>query len=107
MVQSEPHHNLCVYLEDNKNKIFREFANGGLLPQLQQDIKKLIDDCVLQIWSMTVKAQNVVLVAIGGYGREELFPYSDVSLLLLTSDHDDTIQKLHLENFVKLCSDAG
>jgi [protein-PII] uridylyltransferase len=107
MVQSEPHHNLCVYLEDNKQKIFREFLAGGLLSQLHQDLKKLIDDCVLQIWSMTVKAQNSVLIAIGGYGRAEVFPYSDVSLLLLTSDHDATIQKLHLENFVKLCSDAG
>lgn len=33
MVQSEPRHNLCAYFEDNKNKIFREFANGGLLSQ--------------------------------------------------------------------------
>lgn len=49
----------------------------------------------------------VTVVAVGGYGRRELFPYSDVDLLLLTSGPVQTAARDRISEFLRTLWDAG
>ena len=50
---------------------------------------------------------NVALLAVGGYGRGELHPYSDIDLLLLLGTDDDTPYRESLTGFITLLWDIG
>jgi [protein-PII] uridylyltransferase len=67
-----------------------------------------VDELVRELWRLAVERDprlgtGVVLVAVGGYGRRELFPYSDVDLLFLLDgrlaekDVKDAIRRVNQE----------
>ncbi len=51
--------------------------------------------------------QMPALLAVGGYGRRDQFPHSDVDLLILVAAAPDPEQKRRLEAFVGACWDIG
>jgi [protein-PII] uridylyltransferase len=63
------------------------------------------------LWQRTEFPATFALVAVGGFGRGELFPHSDVDVLVLmpdgTSPADDPGLKRKVEAFIGGCWDAG
>ncbi len=67
-----------------------------------------VDALVRQAWSRTVPADAALtLFAIGGYGRGELFPRSDIDLLVLVGDEASEADTAALSRLFALLWDAG
>ena len=64
-----------------------------------------IDEIVAGAFDRT--QPDVTVVAVGGYGRRELFPYSDVDLLLLTEGPPNPAQRERVSEFLRLLWDSG
>ena len=69
------------------------------------------DTTLRKLWELVDFPDDFALVAVGGYGRGELFPHSDVDVLVLMPDgtaaeHNADI-KQRVESFIGNCWDAG
>ena len=76
-----------------------------------QKLSTLADATLQTLWESAGFAAPFALLAVGGYGRGELFPYSDVDVLVLlpddqSPDHDPAL-KARIEGFIGSCWDAG
>ncbi|RZL94736.1 MAG: [protein-PII] uridylyltransferase [Variovorax sp.] len=73
-----------------------------------RQLAALADETLCALWAGAGFGNQLALVAVGGYGRGELFPYSDVDvLLLLPADHAVGIDPARIEAFIGHCWDAG
>jgi [protein-PII] uridylyltransferase len=64
------------------------------------------DHTLSQLWTQSQMPPGAALVAVGGYGRGELHPYSDIDVLVLLPSTDTSCAS-SVENFISACWDIG
>ncbi|MEC4719456.1 [protein-PII] uridylyltransferase [Noviherbaspirillum sp. CPCC 100848] len=74
-----------------------------LLAGLRQDV----DAALIRAWNTIGLPSSAALVAVGGYGRGELYPHSDVDVLILLDSAPDPALREKLEELVQLFWDIG
>lgn len=108
--QSQEENHAKAWREGLKQKqaLLREdfFQHQNTRKLLKQQ-SKLVDEVLQQIWIQFNLTKSVSLVAVGGYGRGELFPYSDVDLLILLPNSLDASLNEQIERVVGLFWDIG
>lgn len=67
----------------------------------------MVDRVVTAAWSLFELDHLGALIAVGGYGRGELHPHSDVDLLVLLNETPDSTQQEQLAHFVTFLWDTG
>ena len=86
------------------------YAARGLKQSLRQ-LSILADGLLIELWKQAGMPPELCLVAVGGFGRAELFPHSDVDVLVLLPDDQSPEQSPELqsqiERFIGSCWDAG
>ena len=86
----------------------RAAFSEGLAPgELLRRLSRAVDGHLRQTWAACMPSAHSALVAVGGYGRGQLFPHSDVDLLLLLPGAPDAAQEGRIEAFVGMLWDTG
>jgi [protein-PII] uridylyltransferase len=75
--------------------------------RLIRSLARHVDATLAALWADTGMPPGAALVAVGGYGRGELFPYSDVDVLVLLPESPDEEAHAAASRFVTACWDIG
>src|SRR5688572_19817144 len=75
--------------------------------RLLKNQTQLIDKLLKTVWLQTKIHKGCGLIAVGGYGRGELFPYSDIDLLILLPEQLPAGENLKIESLIGLLWDIG
>lgn len=95
-------------LEAHREALTEAFSAGEAVERLIGKRCNLIDTLVQQAWSRCVDAKAAMsLLATGGYGRGELYPFSDIDLLVLAEPRVQRKHERQLAAFFALLWDAG
>ena len=101
--------------KQRKNIVLQKLAHCGSATRsvrtTLRQLSGLADDALKSLWGQVGFGPALALVAVGGFGRGELFPCSDVDVLLLLPDglsaQTDSVLKAQIETFITSCWDFG
>lgn len=88
-------------------ELHEKFKSDGNTASLLSRHCRLIDDVLRELWTQHGLVDEACLIAVGGYGRGELYPYSDVDLLILLPDSATAEVSTRIESIVGLFWDIG
>ncbi len=90
-------------------RLAEKFNAGADVNRLVKARAWVVEQLILEAWNALIgERDDVALIAIGGFGRGELHPHSDVDLLLLLDQlpPDEALREA-IEAFVTVLWDAG
>ena len=93
------------------SRIHEDFSTTGNAATVQMELTRVTDNMSLQAFGSTLQAafpKGVAMLAVGGYGRRELFPFSDIDIMILIENESLAgAIKDSLSEFMRLLWDAG
>jgi [protein-PII] uridylyltransferase len=112
---------LRARLRDGKKALIEHFlqsrASAPAATRLVKQLTRHVDATLADLWRNAGMPSGAALVAVGGYGRGELFPHSDVDVLVLLPDHlpgerlrgeaSTDSMRASVEGFITACWDIG
>jgi len=96
-------------LQINNDDLYQQFVDGVDIVEILKSRSLLIDGLLQQMWQkhQLDDLEHLALVAVGGYGRQEMHPASDVDLLVLLAHEPDSDTETKLSDFVTELWDLG
>ena len=96
-------------LKQHNQDLQKQFESGADIRQLLKQRSHKIDAILQDMWQRAGLLDNkhTALIAVGGYGREEMHPASDVDLLILLDNEPSAELQEQLSNYVTNLWDLG
>jgi len=85
----------------------QDYEHNAQPSRLLRAHTRLVDEHLRMTWQMLAMPPDLALVAVGGYGRGELYPKSDIDLLVLLANEPDAPLQQRLQELVGLLWDIG
>ena len=98
---------LRAKIKQKKQRIFSKLDRKTDYQSLLSKHAKQTDALLRSLWKQKLASIDATLVAVGGYGRGSLFPYSDVDVLILISDTLKKTEETKIASFISTLWDIG
>ena len=95
------------FLTEHRSQLHEQYSARPDPSRLLKALSQLIDQVLTGAAREIGLPPEVSLLAVGGYGRRELFPYSDIDLLVLLKQAPDEKLAPTLERYITYLWDIG
>src|SRR5579863_5012909 len=90
-----------------KTELLERFKTSANVDSLMRSLARTTDDALRGAWGTCELPASLALLAVGGYGRGELAPYSDVDILVLLPEEAPPHIEARIERFIGMAWDLG
>lgn len=98
-------------IKNAREELKQHYLAKASASDLTESLTWFMDEMVCRAWKLhkdkLAPNQSMALVAVGGYGRGELHPYSDIDIQILLETEDYEKNQLFTEEFVRFLWDIG
>jgi [protein-PII] uridylyltransferase len=90
-----------------RNRLIQDYLKRRRAGPLLHGLSRAADRLLRVVWQAHDLPAGAALVAAGGYGRAELYPHSDIDLLILLDDDLPVADEARFEPLIGLLWDLG
>lgn len=96
-------------IHENRLALDEKFRNKGNIEVIIHELTTFIDELLSFAWQQYdwKDANDISLLAVGGYGRGELHPYSDIDIQILLAKNNAKKYKANIEKFLTFLWDIN
>ena len=94
-------------LQEGTQALNDAFDTGRNVVELVHKRAEFIDQLLIHAWQSMISCEDLALVAVGGYGRGELHPASDIDLMILEKSRSNKTTNQQIQQFLTFLWDIG
>ena len=94
-------------LRAERDQRIGDFLRGAAVERLLRGLSRAVDHLVRRVAAHCAVSAQAAVVAVGGYGRGELFPFSDVDILIIPRKPPDERLRASIEQLIGSLWDMG
>lgn len=100
-------HQLRNAYKSRRQDVIDSYRKHDRPERLLSGLRRVTDQIIKEILKLSPLPSGACLAAVGGYGRGELYPWSDIDLLILLASEPDAKDQVLLESLISALWDLG
>jgi [protein-PII] uridylyltransferase len=94
-------------LKQGREKLAEHFARQRDPRWVMKRATDMVDVIIREVWQALALGERAAAIAVGGYGRAQQFPHSDIDLLVLLPENPDQALSAAVEQLIGALWDVG